>query len=87
MHNEISDMMMQSYYQRQAVNDRIADNFSQYIRGVDEYYNPIEQKPVELPSGYQNAWANSLGEYILSDNHNFNPNIGSNLNWQRMERK
>lgn len=84
--NEISDMMMHSYNQRQAVDDRLAENFSQYIRGVDKYYNPVEQKSVELPSGYNNVWANSLGEYILSDNPNFNPNIGSNINWQKIEK-
>jgi len=85
--NEISDMSMQSYYQRQEVNDRIADNFSQYIRGVEKYYDPIEQKTVELPSGYNNVWTNNLGEYILSDSPSFNPNIGSNLNWQKIEKK
>ena len=85
--NEISDMMMDSYNKRQAVNDEISKNFSQYIRGVDEYYNPVEQKSVELPSGYNNAWANSLGEYIVSDSPGFNPNIDSNLNWQQIERK
>jgi len=85
--NEISDMIMKSYNQRQAVNDRIASNFSQAIRGVDEYYNPIEQKAVELPTGYRNAWTNSQGEYILSDDPNFNPNINSNLNWQRIDKK
>jgi hypothetical protein len=85
--SEISDMMMDSYTQRQAVNDRIASDFSQYIRGVDEYYNPIEERPVELPTGYENAWTNSLGEYILSEDPGYNPNIGSNQNWQRMGRK
>jgi hypothetical protein len=86
-HNEISDMMMQSYNQRQEVYDRVAENFSQYVRGVDQYYNPVEQKPVELPSGYRQAWTNSLGEYVLSDQEDFNPNIGSNQTWQKMERK
>jgi hypothetical protein len=85
--NEISQMMMDSYNQRQKVNDGIAENFSQYIRGVEFYYNPIEGKSVELPSGYQNVWTNSLGEYILSDNPNFNPNVGSNLNWQNIKKK
>jgi hypothetical protein len=85
--NEISQMMMDSYNQRQKVNDGISENFSQYIRGVESYYNPIEGKSVELPSGYQNVWTNSLGEYILSDNPNFNPNVGSNLNWQNMKKK
>ena len=84
--NEISDMMMQSYNQRQAVNDRLAENFSQYIRGVDKYYDPIQQQPVELPTGYQNAWTNNLGEYIVSDRPSFNPNIGSTKNWTKLKR-
>jgi hypothetical protein len=85
--NEIREASMKSYYERQEVNDRIADNFSQYIRGVDKYYNPIEEKPVELPSGYENAWTNGLGEYILSESPSFNPNVGSNKNWRKMKRK
>jgi len=85
--NEISEMSMRSYYERQAVNDKIADNFSQYIRGTDKYYNPIEEKDVELPAGYDNVWANSLGEYVLSESPSFNPNIGSNLNWRKIEKK
>lgn len=85
--DEISDMTMDSYNQRQEVHDKISENFSDYIRGVDKYYDPIEEKPVELPSGYNNAWTNSLGEYIVSDDPSFNPNIGSNLNWQNMEKK
>jgi len=87
MSNEISDINMQAYQNRQATYDRISENFSQTIRGVDSYYDPIEQRPIELPSGYNNAWTNSLGEYILSDNSSFNPNVESNLNWQRMELK
>lgn len=85
--SEISDQMLQSYYQRQEVYDNVAKNFSQTIRGVDEYYDPVEQKSVELPAGFTNGWTNSLGEYVLSESEDFNPNIGSNLNWQKMERK
>ena len=84
--NQISDMIMDSYYQRQQTMDRLADNFSQYLRGVDAYQNPFEDRSVELPSGYQNAWANALGEYILTDDPNFNPNQHSNLNWEPLTR-
>jgi hypothetical protein len=86
-HNEISDMMMQSYNERQAVNDRIADKFSQYVRGVDKYYDPVNQKAVELPTGYDNAWTNGIGDYIVSDSPSYNPNVESNQNWQRMKRQ
>lgn len=86
-HSEISDSMMKSYQERQAVNDRIADNFSQHIRGVEKYHNPIEGKDVELPSGYRHVWANPQGEYVLTDNPNYNPNVGDTRNWQMLPRK
>ncbi len=57
------------------------------MRGVDEYYNPVEQRNVELPSGYGNAWLNGNGEYIVTDSLNFNPNVELNGNWQRLESK
>ena len=85
--NQISDMIMDSYNQRQATMDRLADSFSQAIRGVDEYRNPFEDRPVELPGGYNHAWANALGEYIVTDDPNFNPNLGSNSNWEPLSRQ
>lgn len=85
--SQISDMMMESWQHRQATMDRISENFSQAIRGVDEYYNPFDERGVELPGGHNYAWCNALGEYILTDDPGFNPNIGSNLTWQQMERR
>ncbi len=83
--DEISDMVWQSYNNRNAANDEMAAEFSNYLMGTDTYYDPIGQSTVKLPSGYNDAWVNGLGEYILSDNVNYNPNIGSGQNWQRME--
>ena len=85
--DQISDMIMDSYYQRQQTMDRLSTSFSQAIRGVDGYYDPVEQREIELPGGYEHAWANSLGEYVLSNDPNFDPNVGSNLNWQPMQRR
>jgi hypothetical protein len=86
-HREISDDMLRSWEDRQVVYDRIAERFSQNIRSVDEYYDPVSERSVELPAGYQNAWVNGLGEYVISAEEDYNPNIGSNQNWQRMPRK
>ena len=79
--NEISDMNMKGWQARSAAYDRMSENFSQSIRGVDPYYDPNTGQNVELPSGYSQAWSTPLGEYILSDDPNFNPNIGSNQTW------
>jgi hypothetical protein len=82
--NEISDANYQAWQQTQNVNDKIASDFSDYILGIQAYNNPIDGSTVDLPSGYSSAWANSLGEYILSDSPSYNPNLESNLNWQQM---
>jgi hypothetical protein len=51
------------------------------------FIDPHSQKLVELPCGYGQAWANSLGEYILSAVSNFNPNLQSNQHWEPMQQK
>ena len=58
------------------------ENFSDHIRGVERYNDPRAGKEVELPAGYGNAWANDLGEYIVSESPSFNPNIHSNQHWE-----
>jgi len=83
--SEISDQRMKDWQARQAVNDRVVDDFCRGIRGVDLYRNPYEDKPVELPSGYGNAWVSRGGEYILTESPSFNPNVGSNVEWTRIE--
>lgn len=85
-HDQISREMMEAYNQRQAVYDRLSDDFSRHIRGVEAYHDPLQGKSVELPAGYTNVWANGNGEYILTEDPNFNPAVGSNLHWERIER-
>lgn len=80
-YNEISDMNMRGWQEHSAAMDRVSEQFSQTIRGVDPYYDPNTGRTVELPSGYTQAWSTPLGEYVLSDDPNFNPNIGSNQTW------
>jgi hypothetical protein len=74
-----------SWEARQAANDRIVQNFSDNIRGVERYTDPRAGKEVELPAGYGNAWANDLGEYIVSESQSYNPNLNSTQHWERLE--
>lgn len=83
--SEMRADQQRDWERRQQASDRLAQNFSDYIRGVDRFYDPLAGKEVELPSGYGRAWANNLGEYIVSDSPSYNPNIGSNLNWQELQ--
>jgi hypothetical protein len=87
MSDQISDEKMQQFESRGDVYDKVSQKFSDNTLGIDRYYDPHEGKEVELPSGYNHAWSNNNGEYIVSDNPNFNPNVGSNLDWKPLERK
>ena len=84
--SEIGDMIMDSYQKRNQAYDRIFDNYSQAIRGVDSYTDPINNWEVEVPTGYDNAWTNG-SDYVISEDPGFNPNIGSAQDWQRMTRQ
>jgi hypothetical protein len=67
--------------------DGIFDRVSQANRGVDTYIDPRSSFPVDLPNDYQCAWSNGLGEYVLSNDANYNPNLGTNVNWTELQRK
>ncbi len=83
---EIGDMQMESWSRRNESEDRISKAWSQANRGVEEYYNPVEQRAVELPSGYREAWVNGAGEYVVSESASFDPNVELNGSWRRLER-
>lgn len=81
---EISSMYSDAYWKRQESQDRMAQNFSDSIRGVERYSSPHEKFPVQLPGGYQNAWAGANGSYVLSNETGFDPNVASTTNWTLM---
>jgi hypothetical protein len=84
---EMREQNLKDWYSRQAVYERLATDRSRAIRGVDAFFDPHRAEVVELPAGYGHAWANNLGEYILTDEAGFNPNLESNQHWEAMEQK
>ena len=83
--SETSDMIWAGYESRSASYDRMADNWSEAMRGVDSYSTPGGSS-VELPGGYGHAWTNGLGEYVVTDSSFLNPNDFASGNWERLER-
>jgi hypothetical protein len=82
----VTDLIRRSYEERQTSLDRIHTQFDQYIRGVESYRSPFQDRPVELPSGHRHVWGNALGEYILSDDATFNPNVRFKGDWRQLDR-
>lgn len=82
----ISNSIQQTYRENQVVQDRMAEQFGQTIRGVEIYIDPRSNEKVELVGGYVGAWSNGKGEYILSDSPNFNPATELHEDWREMKK-
>jgi hypothetical protein len=84
---ERSAATMKQYESKQDAYDRVGETFSEYTRNTEHYHNPFEDREVELPSDYSHVWTNTSGEYVFSDSPSYNPNIGSNKNWEELQAK
>ena len=83
--SQVTDDMMKTWENRQAVTDAENVRFDQHIRDVDEYTD-ANGNHMELPAGGRAAWMNGSGDYIVSDNTLFNPNVDLKDagNWSQM---
>ncbi|GIX46664.1 MAG: hypothetical protein KatS3mg131_0875 [Candidatus Tectimicrobiota bacterium] len=83
--NQIGELRVRTWQQSQETLSRVSQSWSRALRGVDGYLDPITQQTVDLPTGYKNAWSNGMGDYILTPDPGFNPNVELRQgNWQRM---
>lgn len=84
---EISDENLNGWYARGEADDWVARETSKQIRDVETYWDPNLEMEVELPSEYEHVWANSLGEYIVTDSALYDPNVelDSSLSWEPLE--
>jgi hypothetical protein len=86
---EISRIITEGYEQRQATMDRSHRQTINAIREVENYTTPGSSTTVQLPHHYNHVYTNSNGEYILTDDALYNPNLDPTLNqhdWQPMQR-
>lgn len=83
--DQISKSISDSYWQTQKSYERTNRQFSDYLRGVDQYNDGGQN--VQLPSGYSNAWVNDRGEYLLGESPSFDPNQQGIGNWRELERR
>ncbi len=83
---QISDIIIKGYQNRQATMDRINERWDRTVRQVEVYRNPTTGDHVELPSGYNSGWVNKSGEYIVTGSVSYDPNSASNGAWTRLDK-
>lgn len=80
------DTQMRSWENQQASQDKQHTAFVQSIREV-ETWKDASGSPVEMSSGYDQAWSRGDGSYILSNKPGFDPSaVFQDQNWTEMKR-
>lgn len=73
-YDEIRQMQQDSWEYRQKVQDRSAREFSETIRDVETYDDPMSPTgQIQLSSQYDSAYRLNDGTYVLTDDPSFNP--------------
>ncbi|MFI5135002.1 MAG: hypothetical protein ACHQD9_04025 [Chitinophagales bacterium] len=71
-----SDASMSAYENQQRSEDRVFESYSDEMLGYQNYTDPNSGDVYKLPSGYDNAWTDNSGDYVLSNESGYDPNAG-----------
>ncbi len=85
---EINRIIVEGHRQRETIRDATHRKVINSIRGVDDYTTEGGGASVQLPSDYDHVYTNGNGEYVLTNDANYNPNEDSalnNLTWKTMK--
>lgn len=84
--SDASDQRMRDWENRQASQDASHKRFVQSIREVETWRDA--SGPIELSSGYANAWSRGDGSYLLTNKPGFDPNSAfREQRWTQMQRE
>lgn len=84
--NYSAELQQRTWEEGQASRDRIAEGWSQTLRGVETWRDP-NGGGIELSAGYNEAWSRPDGTYILSNDPLFDPNVAFQESWKKLEKK
>jgi hypothetical protein len=85
--DDVTEPRRQAFLRQEATRERVNLACAQDIPGLEEFRNPLDNRPVLLPASYRDVWVNQQGEFVLCDDANFNPNSGVATGWLRVSRE
>jgi hypothetical protein len=88
--NAINESIMKGWNDRNASSDRQQEQFVDVINEKTNTIDPSTGKQYKVESHYNNYWMNSNGEYISTNQNDYNPNLDdgvNNQNWQKLEKR
>jgi hypothetical protein len=86
--NAINDAIMSGWRERNAASDKAHGQFIDAITERTNVVDPNTGQRYKVSSGYNQYWMNNDGEYISTQQHDYNPNLDENMNnqkWQQLK--
>lgn len=83
--NAVNDAIMSNWKQQNASNDKQHEQFIDVIREETNVVNTGNGQQYKVNSHYNNYWMNSNGEYISTNQSDYNPNLDENMNKEKWE--
>jgi len=84
----VNDSIMQGWRDRNAIQESGHDQYIDSVRDKNTMVDPSTGQAWEVDSGANEYWINPDGEYLPTDDYNYNPNIDpavDDQDWQRLE--
>ena len=86
---DLDSFITQTYMHMSANAQRVSDQgfraTDQNLRDVQTYRDPTTGRKFELSNQYGHAWLNGSGQYVMSDDPNFNPNAQLSGSWNQLQ--
>ena len=76
----INQSIMANYNNKNAASDRNHNRFLNYIKDENTVSNPADGQRYQVQAGANNYWMNENGQYISTDDPNYDPNRNQNTN-------
>lgn len=83
---EIADINQRGWDSRNASGDGMHRDNVDSINNVDRYTDPVTGNEVQLDNRYDNAWRTQDGNYVQTNDPNFNPQAELGVDAEQMER-
>jgi hypothetical protein len=64
-----------------------SSDYLDFLGNAETYKSPFTNEDVQLSNGYKEAWTDGQGNYIMSDQADYDPNKDSDTTWTRMKKK
>jgi hypothetical protein len=83
---EVTEGTRRAWREQIATQELVVGQLTASGRRLAEYFDPIAEQTIKLPAGYGSGWTNGRGEYVVTNDPEYDPSEGSDQKWTPLRR-